>query len=371
MANILAVAVPGFLALIGVEVLAARLLRRRVYRLNDGLSDLSCGIGDQVVAALAGGLIAFPYAWLYENARLLDLPENGASTWALAILGKDLGYWFFHWFSHRTRFGWAAHSVHHQSEDYNLAVALRQSWFAGLYAWVFYLPLAVLGVPPTLYVIASSLNLLYQFWIHTRLVRSLGPLEWVLNTPSHHRVHHGCDAKYLDRNYAGMLILWDRLFGTFQKEEEEPRYGVVHPIRTWSPWAANVEPYAALVRESLRARSAWEALQLWIRPPDWSPESGERHPEPGPGRGYDADPPARVKVYALLQYAPCIAGIVALMAAPSHPWTPAQALLYGALGALLIATTVTTGALFDGRPWAWRAEAARVLAIGVGLAALT
>lgn len=372
MANILAMAVPGFLVLIGVELIVARLLRRRVYRLNDGLSDLSCGIGDQVVAALAGGLIAIPYVALYEHGRLFDLDSGAASTWILAMLGKDLGYWCFHAFSHRTRVGWAAHGVHHQSEDYNLAVALRQSWFAGLYSWVFYLPLALLGVPPLVYFVSSSINLLYQFWIHTRLIGSLGPLEWVLNTPSHHRVHHGCDPKYLDRNYAGIFIVWDRLFRTFQKEEEEPSYGVVHPIRTWSPWAANIEPYADLIRDMRRSGSWWTALKIALKPPGWTPERGEAPvPLPGPGRGYDADPPRWVKVYALLQYTPGILGIVGLMAAEPHPWTLEQSLYYGFIAALLIATAVTTGALFDGRHWAWRAEAARVLVLGLGLAVLT
>lgn len=368
MANILAMAVPGFLALIGLEVLAARLLHRKVYRLNDAISDLSCGIGDQVVSALAGGLVALPYLWIYEH-RLWS--PQGAGLWALALFGKDLGYYFFHWFSHRTRFGWAAHGVHHQSEEYNLAVALRQSWAVGLYAWVFYLPLAALGVPLEVYIAASSINLIYQFWIHTRLVRSLGPLEWVLNTPSHHRVHHGCDGKYLDRNYGGMLIVFDRLFGTFQPEEEEPTYGVVHPIRTWSPWTANIGPYVELVRESLRAGNLRDALGCWWRPPTWTPERGEEDPPPpGPGRDYDADVPGWVKAYTLLQYVPAVGLIVALMAAPPHPWDLSLTLRYGAVAALLVATVTVIGAIYDGRSWAWRAELARLLAVGVGLAVL-
>lgn len=342
-------AVPGFLALIGVELLAARALGRRVYRLNDSLADLSCGVGDQVVQALLGGLLALPYVWVYERARLLELDPGAASTWILALLGKDLGYWVFHWFSHRTAFGWAAHGVHHQSEEYNLAVALRQSWFAGLYAWVFYLPLALLGVPLGVYVAVSSINLLYQFWIHTRLVGRLGPLEWVLNTPSHHRVHHGCEARYLDRNYGGMLIVWDRLFGTFQREDQEPHYGVVHPIRTWNPGRANVGPYVELLRASLAAGGLWSGLQTWLRPPGWTPEAGEpAPPPPGPGRGYDADVPRAVKLRVLLVYAPCIAGIVALMGAPPHPWSATQSALYALLGAALLAVTVVVGAIFDG-----------------------
>lgn len=365
MANVLAMAVPGFLGLIGVELLAARLMKRRIYRLNDSLSDLSCGIGDQIIATLSGAAIAAPYLFLYDRARLFELDPRAASTWALAIVGKDLGYWVFHWFSHRTRVGWAAHGVHHQSEEYNLAVALRQSWVVGLYAWVFYLPLAVLGVPLSVYVLASIINLLYQFWIHTRLIGSLGPLEWALNTPSHHRVHHGCDPKYLDRNYAGIFIVWDRLFGTFQPEEEEPTYGVIHPIRTWSPWAANVGPYVGLWREMRAAPSLWEAIRLPFRAPDWTPERGVQPPPlPGPGRGYDADASRATKIWALSQYGPAIVGIVALMGAPPQPWSTGQTALYLAIAGLLVATIQTTGMHFDRDPRVWRAEAARLLALG-------
>ena len=207
MASVLAMAVPGFLVLIAVELGVSLLKRRQVYRLNDSLADLCCGLGDQSIAALLSGALAFPYSWLYTHARLFDLPSSGRATFALAFVAADLAYYLLHAFLHRTNLGWAAHSVHHQSEEYNLAVALRQSWFQGLYSWAFYLPLAILGVPGPTFVVAISLNLLYQFWIHTRLIRRMGPLEAVMNTPSHHRVHHGCQPQYIDRNYAGVFIV--------------------------------------------------------------------------------------------------------------------------------------------------------------------
>src|SRR5690606_31238042 len=151
----------------------------------------------------------------------------------------DFAYYWWHRASHRISFLWAAHVVHHQSEDYNLAVALRQAWFTSLSSWVLNLPLAFLGVPPLVYGVCAALNTLYQFWIHTRLVGKLGPLEWVLNTPSHHRVHHGIDAPYLDTNYGGVFIVFDRLFGTFVEETHEPRYGTLDPIRSFDPVWAN------------------------------------------------------------------------------------------------------------------------------------
>lgn len=355
-------AVPGFLVLIGVELVAARLLRRRVYRLEDSVSDLSCGLGDRVIAALFAGLLAAPYLWLHEHARFFELDPKSASTWIFALLGQDLAYYAFHRFSHRAAVGWAAHGVHHQSEDYNLAVALRQSWFAGLYSWVFYLPLALLGLPFEVFVAVSALNLLYQFWIHTRLVHRLGPLEWVLNTPSHHRVHHGCQPAYIDKNYAGIFIVWDRLFGTFEPEREEPVYGVIHPIRTWNPASANLGPYAELVAQMSRTRGLWDKVQLWFRPPGWTPEAGEPpHPTPGPGRGYEPVVSRGRRVYVICMFAPTIAVIVALMAAPPQPWSPLALGWYGLLAAWVLGTITVLGGLLDGRSWAGVAEVARVV----------
>ena len=153
----------------------------------------------------------------------------------MLFLGVDCAYYWFHRIAHEYNAPWAGHVVHHSSEDYNLAVALRQGTFQGLFSWVFYLPLALLGFPPAWFAAMTSFDLLYQFWIHTRAIGKLGPLEWVLNTPSHHRVHHARNPKYLDKNYAGTLIIWDRMFGTFQAEEEEPVYGLTKPLEQLEP----------------------------------------------------------------------------------------------------------------------------------------
>lgn len=371
MANVLAMAVPGFLVLIAVDLGVGLLKGRRDYRLNDSLSDLCCGLGDQSIAALISGALAFPYLWLYQHARLIDLPEGGLLTFTIAFVGKDLGYYFLHRFGHRTNLGWAAHGVHHQSEEYNLAVALRQSWFMGLYSWVFYLPLAILGVPLASYALASALNLLYQFWIHTRLIDRMGPLELIFNTPSHHRVHHGCDPRYIDRNYAGVFIIWDRLFGSFQVEEEEPTYGVIHPIRTLSAPAANLGPLAALIRQSWQMPGLWNKVQLWFRPPGWTPEGGEPpHPLPGPDRGYDPPLSRGLSIWLVLQFLPTVPAVMALMSAPPHPWSGADLTRMGLLAAFVLGTTVTLGALLDRRAWAWPAEIARIGLVGLALIAL-
>ncbi len=216
--NLIALSIPVFFALIGVELLVARLTGEKLYRYNDAINDLSCGILQQVLGVFVKVIVFGGYVFVYEAGHLLELSATSAGVWVLCFLGVDFFYYWFHRVSHEWSLPWGAHVVHHQSEEFNLAVALRQGAFQPLFSWFFYLPLALVGFPPLMFLTCSSLNTLYQFWIHTRAIGRLGPLEWVLNTPSHHRVHHGSDEKYLDRNYAGVLIVWDRLFGSFHRK---------------------------------------------------------------------------------------------------------------------------------------------------------
>jgi hypothetical protein len=161
--------------------------------------------------------------------------------------------------------------VHHQSEEYNFSVALRQSWFGQLTSWLFYVPLAIAGFPPAMFLVMTTLNTLYQFFIHTRLVGRLGPLEYVLNTPSHHRVHHGVNPRYVDRNYAGILIIWDRLFGTFEPEGDEPVYGLVKPLGSFNPLWANLHYWAQMADVARRTRRLRDKLRAFVAPPEWRP----------------------------------------------------------------------------------------------------
>jgi hypothetical protein len=196
-------------------------------------------------------------------------------------MGVDFFYYWFHRYSHQINALWASHIVHHQSEEYNLTVALRQSWFQSGFSWVFYLPLAFVGFEPIMFLTVSAFNTLYQFWIHTRAIGDMGPLEWVLNTPSHHRVHHGSNPKYIDKNHAGTLIIWDRLFGTFQKEEEEVVYGITSPLASWNPVWANFHYWIELF-DTLKNSKGWkEKLSVFLRSPGWFPESmgGRQYPK--------------------------------------------------------------------------------------------
>lgn len=227
----IALSIPLFFLLMGIELAWSAWSGRKVYRFNDFVANLGCGIGSQVVGAFTKTMVFAVYLWVYDHGRLFTL-ENSVLTWIATFLLIDLLYYWFHRLSHEINFLWAAHIVHHQSEEYNLSVALRQSWWQGLFSFWFYIPVAVLGVHPVTILTVGAFVTLYQFWIHTKALGKLGPVEWLFNTPSHHRVHHGSDPKYIDRNHAGTLIIWDRLFGTYQVEEEEPLYGITTPLGT-------------------------------------------------------------------------------------------------------------------------------------------
>ena len=268
----IALAIPVFFLLIGVELVAARVLERPSYRLSDSLGDLSCGVLQQVADVFLKTALFAGYAGLYSHYRLFEIPTNAAWAGAACFLGQDFLYYWFHRFSHEVNAGWAAHVVHHQSEEYNLTVALRQGAFQPAVSWVFYLPLALVGFPPAMFLAVSAFDTLYQFWIHTRLVGRLGPLEWVLNTPSHHRVHHGRNPRYIDRNHGGTLIVWDRLFGTFAREQEEPVYGITKPLASFNPLWANLHYWAEMWDVARRAARPFDRLRVLFMRPGWRPE---------------------------------------------------------------------------------------------------
>lgn len=357
--DLVALAIPAFLVLIGVEIAVARLTGQAVHRPVDAMTDLSCGIGSQVVGLALKAATVGLYTWVWARFGLLDLGPDSPWAWLLGFLAVDLAYYVWHRASHEVAFLWAAHVVHHQSEDYNLAVALRQAWFTGLTSIPFYLPLAVLGLHPAVWLTHMSISLLYQFWIHTRLIRSLGPLEAVLNTPSHHRVHHGINPRYLDRNHGGILIVWDRLFGTFTVETEPVVYGTVRPTRSFNPVWANFDVWAHLFEEARRTSSWADALRVFLGPPGWRP--ADRPPSVAPEVSpdtfvkYEAQPPLPMLTYGVVQFAPLIPLVSVLLASDAGPTRLA------ALGAFVVATTLTVGGLFEDRGWAGPLERLRLL----------
>jgi len=271
--QLIAYAVPVFIALLLLEV---QLAKRRLppgakgYERRDTWASLSMGLGNVVVAALTKGAAVALFFAAYQ-LRCFEI-GTGAAAWVLLIVAEDFCYYWFHRFHHEVRFFWAAHVNHHSSRYFNLSTALRQSWTTPLTGPIFWVPLALLGFHPFMILTAQAVSLIYQFWIHTELIGRLGPLEWVLNTPSHHRVHHGANVEYLDRNYAGVLIVWDRLFGSFEPERAAVDYGLTKNIRTFDPIQIAFHEWRAMFRDALHARSWREAALHLLRPPGWSPD---------------------------------------------------------------------------------------------------
>lgn len=263
-------AVPAFAALILLELGLSVSRRVRGYELKDTLASLTMGLGNRVVYAAVGGGLLLAQLALYEH-RLFDL--GGAWwVWALCFVVEDFTYYWWHRASHEVRFLWAAHVNHHSSERYNLSTALRQSWTTPFTVFLFYWPLPLLGFHPLMVLTCTAVSLLYQFWIHTELIGRLGWFERWFNTPSHHRVHHGSNLDYLDRNHGGILIVWDRLFGTFAPEREPVRYGLTKNIETFNPIDIAFHEWRALWRDVRRARSWSEAVGYLFKPPGWSPD---------------------------------------------------------------------------------------------------
>jgi sterol desaturase/sphingolipid hydroxylase (fatty acid hydroxylase superfamily) len=269
-------AIPAFFVLITLEIRRHRELRRAGrrdlvgYERRDTAASLWMGVGNVVVAAAAHGSILALFLFVYEH-RIFEI-GTGPFAWIALFLAEDFVYYCWHRSSHEVRLLWAAHENHHSSRHYNLSTALRQSWTTPFTTVPFYLCLPLLGFHPLMVQTQVAVSLLYQFWLHTELVGSLGPFEWLFNTPSHHRVHHGTQVEYLDRNHAGILIVWDRLFGTFEPELAPVRYGLTKDIDTFAPFRIAFHEWAAMARQASGARSLREALGYVLRPPGWSPD---------------------------------------------------------------------------------------------------
>jgi alkylglycerol monooxygenase len=365
--NYIAFAIPFFLLLIGLEVLVARSRGRSVYRVQDALADLGCGVGQQVVMVFAGAAVLSGYAWLHDRARLVTFDAASAAPWAIAFLFVDVAYYAWHRLSHEVNFLWAAHAVHHQSEDYNLAVALRQSILTGFTSLPFYYPMALLGIPPVVYATTVALSTLYQFWIHTELVGKLGPLERFLNTPSHHRVHHAVNPAYLDKNYGAVLIVWDRLFGTFAEEREAPVYGTTKPLASFNAAWAQVQTWFEIAAKARALPRRRDRLRLWVAAPSWNPGAA---PPPTDAElrarpRYAAPVPRALRAYAAVHFTPLVAATFFMLL---WQYTAAKAAL--AVAAALVAVTlVSLGALMDGKRWALPLEAARLAALVAAIVA--
>lgn len=271
--KIITFASPVFFLLIAIEFLVARKRQKHLYRINDAISSLSLGVMSQITGVFLKLLSVGVYAWVFTNFAALTLNPASVWVWLTGLLLYDFLYYWLHRMGHKTNLLWAAHVVHHQSESYNLTTALRQTSTGPLFGWVFYLPMAIIGFPVQVFVVIALMDLLYQFWIHTEQINKLGWFDRVFVSPSNHRVHHAVNDIYLDKNYGGILIIWDRLFGSFIEEQDnEPvMYGTRSPLRSWNPLWANLEVYKAVWQDAWNTRNWADKFLIWLRPPGWRP----------------------------------------------------------------------------------------------------
>ena len=360
-----ALAVPVFLFLIFLELGIDLYRRTRYYRLADAINSLSCGIVSTGMRVFFGFLGIYTYEWTLNHAALVHLLANHWATWLFAFLAYDLCYYWNHRLGHTVGLFWASHIVHHQSEEFNLTTALRQTGTGSFFGWIFCVPMAICGVPLSVFLLVSVAQLFYQFWPHTRHIGRMGVLDRWIQTPSNHRVHHAQNDIYLDRNFVGVFLIWDHLFGTFQEElDAEPCiYGIRGQLNSWNPVWANVHYYWAMAKDCWHARAWLDKIRVWFAPPGWRPaDVAARFPKAdyNPHRDFVRFDPVRglgLSVYCLVQF-------IALISANSH--------FLNVLPKAGLATTVAyffyitieliiIGGVLENRPEFFRLETARLL----------
>jgi len=369
--DLLALAVPFFLIAMLLEFTIDRVRKSGLYRANDAINSLSAGILSTTIGYFTRLLPLLAWGFVLENFALIDMPlawfdasPRGIALWIVAALAWDFCYYWFHRYSHEISILWAAHAVHHQSEEYNLSTALRQTSSGFLFGWIFYLPLFLIGFPLEILITVNAVNLIYQFWVHTQIVRRLGVLDYVVVTPSNHRVHHAQNERYIDKNYGGMFIIWDRMFGTFEDErEDEPVvFGVRKALANWNPFWANLQVYDYLLFDSVRTARWKDKLGVWFKRTGWRPADVEqRHPK----RLTDIvtfekfDPPitGRMHAYVLAQFLVALVGALVI----AEMFVTAGASSVAIPCVMLWLQLYTLGVINEGRAVAARLEVLRLL----------
>ncbi len=344
-------AIPFFFLAMGIEFAYGVMRGRNTYRINDSVGSLFMGTLRTASKLVLIGLGGAVFAAIENHYALWRMDSGHWATWVFAFVAYDLCYYWNHRIGHERQVFWASHVAHHQSEEYNLTTALRQTSTGFLLSWLFYIPLFLVGVPAEVYVTVASANLIYQYWVHTEHIPKLGWYEWIFVTPSNHRVHHAQNDIYVDRNYGGVFILWDRWFGTFQEElDEEPCiYGIRGPLHTFSPLWANLHIYVGMVQDAWRARRWRDKLHVLVARTGWRPEDvAARYPREKTNlddfHKYDPQVGGAVSAYALGQLLVVMAVGIALLFIPGLSWMTNATVV-----ALMLFTMVCTGHWLDGQ----------------------
>jgi len=360
--NPIILSIPIFFILIGIELVVERFSHRKLYSLPDAVANISCGITSQLSGLFMRVLAIGVYELVYENFALFTMDKTWL-YWLGLFLLTDFTYYWAHRMSHEVNLFWGGHVVHHQSEEYNLSVALRQSSFQVVWTFAFSLPIALIGFDTVDFILISALNTLYQFWIHTEAIKKMGWFEYVFNTPSHHRVHHGRNPRYIDKNHAGSLIIWDKMFGTFEPEHEKPVYGITKPINSWNPVWANFNHYVTMVSEMKTIPSFKDKIRYMFSKPGWLPEDrGGYRQAPSIDHAtyqkYTTPAPIVLNYYVLFQYVVCLGGVSMFL----FNQTRFNILEQGAIALLISLVVVNCGVLFENKRWVIYSERIRIIA---------
>lgn len=376
--DVITLAIPFFVIALAIEWFANRRLQRPYFRLADTIASLSAGAFSTLTGLLTKGIEIAIYAGLIHMFSLpmlaathFDTSAMGLLNWLGALLLWDFCYYWHHRLGHEVNVLWAAHVVHHQSEEYNLSTALRQTSTGFLLGWIFYLPMLVIGIPVFVIATVAALDLIYQFWVHTRFVGSLGWFDRVFVSPSNHRVHHAQNSQYLDRNYGGILVIWDRVFGTFQPERADNPcvFGVRKPLRSWNPVSANLQGYRDIVHKWQHCVTLREYLASVFARPAWQPAAlggpvtlSDSTLEPD--NRYDSRLPRHWRGYVFLQF------VTALVATASVGFVSRAWPAWGVAGAVVFIGGILLGIAlaFDRHRYFLRFEQARIMVSGAVVA---
>lgn len=361
-------AVPVFLGLIFVELLAARWMGRKVYRFHDAITSINIGLMSECVRSLLKLMSVFVYAVVVEKVGAFTWDLANPWVWIVAFFLYDFFYYWAHRAGHEINFLWAAHVVHHSSEEFNLSTALRQSSTNQVFYWVFYLPMAIVGIPVSVFVLVALASALYQFWVHTRLIPKLGWVDRVFSTPSNHRCHHGRNPYCIDVNYGATLIIWDRLFGTYvaERDDEPVVYGTLAPLQSWNPVWANLKNYVGMVRDAWRAPRMGDKLMHVFASPGWMATAPAGAGQPVANRYALFETPSSTwqRVYGIVATVVVFGLFMHLLMVAPGLSVPAR-IGYGLLIAL---NGITIGRMFAAQARAIEWEALRVLVVFGSLA---
>ena len=355
-------AVPVFFLMIGIEFIFGVIKGTNNYRLNDSIAAISLGLISRLPPLLNLGIQGVVWTYVATNLNMSLMPKDSWVTWVIAFLFYDLCYYWMHRMSHEVKVLWASHVVHHQGEEFNLSTALRQTSSGWLWKWIFYIPMFMVGIPGEVFFTVAAINLLYQFWVHTEHIKTLGALELIFITPSNHRIHHAQNPEYIDANYGGVFIIWDRIFGTYipERDDLKPIYGTVKPLRSWNPIWSNLEIYHQMIRDTIHTKTLKNKIKVWFSSTRWRPEDVyEKFPHVTNDledfEKYDPDANRTTKSFTSVQFIinSSISTIIIFTIADQSYLQSCM------LAIMLVASTTLVTSIIENKKWGYQSELAR------------